>query len=200
MNTSLPDHADIDYAENRYVAVLDVLGFRVLLNQLGTNGLVAKYAEALQKSLTTLKETRDEVIWHVSAAYVEDEGRPGSADAFAEPKLYRAPIFPRIAEVVTFSDSIFVFGLNAEEDTLIDVAAGCTAIFRMFSSFGLPLAGAISIGDAVVSRKHDIYVGTGPTEIDLSAPWPKSKLKRSRREAFHVPASSRASMNRKGRR
>src|SRR5208282_1488924 len=58
-------------------------------------------------------------------------------------------------------DSIFVFGASDTIETLNDVIYSTLALFRVFLRSGLPLAGAIAKGNAVVSPDRGVYLGSG---------------------------------------
>jgi len=159
--TSKRDYSDVDGTTERIVGVFDVLGFRSSLRTIGTNKLVRSYAAAIGNSLAILQQSVDKVYWHVPAEYVEDEGFPGSSNSFAEPRIGKASLFPGIEEIVVFSDSIFIFGVNDDPEVLRHVLRSAVALFRVFLQAGLPLAGAIAKGDAVVDKRLEIYAGSG---------------------------------------
>jgi hypothetical protein len=159
--TSKRDYSDVDSTTDRIVGVFDVLGFRNSLKTIGTNKLVRAYAAAIGKAQAILQQTVPEVLWHVPAEYVEDEGFPGSSNSFAEPRLVQASLFPGVEEIVVFSDSVFIFGMDDSPDVLRNVLRSSVALFRVFLQSGLPLAGAIAKGDAVVDHRLEIYAGSG---------------------------------------
>lgn len=159
--TSRLDYSDPDSTTERIVGVFDVLGFRNALKTIGTNKLVRSYAAAIGKAQAILRQTVEAVYMHVPAEYVEDEGFPGSANTFAEPRFVQASVFPGVEEITIFSDSIFVFGANDSSEVLRHVLRSSVVLFRVFLESGLPLAGAIAKGDAVVDTRLDVYAGAG---------------------------------------
>jgi len=159
--TSKLDYSDVDGTKERIVGVFDVLGFRKALKDRGANKLVRLYATAIGKTQSVLQETKEEVYMFVPPEFIEDEGFPGSADTFAVPRSVQVSVFPGVEKLVIFSDSIFLFGADDSPASLRDVLRSAVVLFRVFLEIGLPLAGAIARGDAVVDPRLEIYAGNG---------------------------------------
>lgn len=146
-----------------YVASLDLLGFKNALENYGAQAMAAIYAEAISLASRTQHATKETAVAYVENGYLEDEGRPGSADMFAYRKVIpdlRQPAYPGITNAI-FSDSLFFFTTNQTPSSLRTIIDLSNAVFQVFLSHKLPMRGAISKGECIVWPEKTIYVGSG---------------------------------------
>ncbi len=131
----------------RYVASLDVLGFRNSLEK-DIFTLAQAYLTAIKISKKTQKSSHSiqETPWLKSLGGSPPEGKS-------------VPNHPHIFKVAVFSDSIFVFTDDETEDSLIDLCEFCFLIYREFLRQGLPLRGGIARGEAIVMPEESLYLG-----------------------------------------
>jgi hypothetical protein len=124
--------------KRRYVAYLDILGFRTMLEKYGAEEVASLYRQALRR------------VRQLVNSDVQMQ-TPGGAPQ-------SVPWFENIEGVVAFSDSIFIFA-NERHDSLAVICHAVYGAFQVFLSMGMPLRGAISFGEIEVDLANQIYVG-----------------------------------------
>jgi hypothetical protein len=148
---------------DRYVAVLDILGFKSKLQSSDTESIRDLYvlasdaafaeekriARALQSA--TYSDLRDTL-------YIKPDSKT-FAQLTANPTEHRA--YPNIEHMTLFSDSLFIFGVDASVESLEQVAKLSNFIFQVFLECGLPIRGAIAHGDIVVWPSKNVFLGQG---------------------------------------
>lgn len=142
-------------AKNCYVACLDILGFKELLDTIGSENLAKLYSDGLQKIETELaaefeNETIHSKISLLDSTEIETHRQRSSWKAF---KFIDRP--------VVFSDSIIIFSLDDSRNSLIDISNYSNLIFQAFLFHELPIRGAISFGQCVIDHSSSLFVGDG---------------------------------------
>lgn len=146
--------------QHRYVASLDLLGFRNALETYGIDKMSRAYSSALSYA-RAIKSARKTLFQEaISPGYSEDEGNPDSAEMFAEPRhIESTAAYPTIIHHAVFSDSLFLFSEDISADSCRDLIDLSNAIFQIFLSWRLPLCGGIAKGECIVWPERQIYLG-----------------------------------------
>src|SRR4051812_37254011 len=146
--------------KRRYTACLDLLGFRSAYQQLSAAGLAIAYRDALAIVEAERQASVSHFVDYVGAEYVEDEGRPGSADMFAVPKLVgHQKLYPKISETVVFSDTIFIFSDDDAEESRRQISEVVNLVFQVCLEHELPTCGAIALGETLLWPEERVYLG-----------------------------------------
>jgi hypothetical protein len=124
------------------VGFLDVLGFEVLLNQLGLDEMGRRYNELLESALRPHSEARP---WSGEIAIVRGEPLPG---------LMWLPI-----QTAYFSDSLLLW-VSYHPRHVPFFLDRCARVFCQALALGIPIRGAVSIGKAILDKDKGIYLGT----------------------------------------
>ena len=122
------------------VAVLDVLGFERMYRRIGPTGMKAAYKRliAVARSCT---DDRLELAMH-------------SFSDTSVPTLFSADV-----SFSYFSDTLLLWApLNQER--VSPFLARCADVFLEALSLGIPLRGAIAVGEAVLNQRDGIFLGT----------------------------------------
>lgn len=144
----------------RYAACIDLLGFRQTYKALGATKLAQAYRRAIAVIEAERQSSQSSFIEIVCAEYPEDEGRPGSADMFAEPKLVGVyKLYPKIIETVIFSDTFFIFTEDDSNDSCRQIAEVANLVFQVCLAHDLPTCGAIALGEALLWPEERVYLG-----------------------------------------
>lgn len=140
---------------DRFVACLDILGFKKALECRGTVQVAHSLASA--SYIVQILHGRDVKLSQQDA---RDFG----------PLLMHAlkdlP-FPGVQHLISFSDSIILFTEDDRQESLVSLCEFSNLIFQLFLLHKLPLRGAIAKGSAIINRDLDLYVGTAIVEAHL---------------------------------
>ncbi|MFI5165150.1 MAG: hypothetical protein ACHQQS_00860 [Thermoanaerobaculales bacterium] len=122
------------------IAVLDVLGFERMYGHLGPTGMKATY-DRLVAAARTCADERVELAMH-------------SFGDMSVPVLFSGDI-----GFAYFSDTLLLWApLNQER--VSPFLARCADVFLEALSLGIPLRGAIAIGEAVLNQRDGVFLGT----------------------------------------
>lgn len=141
--TSPDPSAPADYM----VAFLDVLGFKVLLTTIGLEELIRRYKELIE---TALRSQSEAFPWSMEIALVRNNPTAG---------LMWLPI-----QTSYFSDSLLLW-VNYHPQHVAPFFDRCAKVFCKALEIGLPIRGAISIGNAVLDKSNGIYLGQPLVEV-----------------------------------
>ena len=121
---------------------LDVLGFEALLSRIGLKAVYDLYRKLLD---TALKPHSGDRPWGKAISAVQDQ---------LVPALMWLPI-----HTAYFSDSLLLW-VPYHHSHLQEFFDRCSRVFCNALEIGLPLRGSITIGEAVLDKENDIYLGT----------------------------------------
>jgi len=124
------------------VAFLDVLGFEALLNDLGLDEMARRYDSLLESALRPQSEGKP---WSQEIAIVRGEPIGG---------LMWLPI-----QTAYFSDTLLLW-IHYHPRHVPFFLDRCAKVFCQALSLGIPIRGAISIGEAILDKNRGIYLGT----------------------------------------
>jgi len=141
--TSPDPSAPADYM----VAFLDVLGFKALVTTIGLEELIRRYKELIE---TALRSQSEAFPWSVEIALVRNNPTAG---------LMWLPI-----QTSYFSDSLLLW-VNYHPQHVAPFFDRCAKVFCKALEIGLPIRGAISIGNAVLDKSNGIYLGQPLVEV-----------------------------------
>jgi len=147
----------------RYVAILDILGFKNKLRSHGAATIRDLYASA--RDITYEEKIR---VKKIQAALtcadlktvLLEEMKEGPAIELAQGPIKKRA-YPKIEHLTIFSDSLFVFAQDAELDSLEQITKFSNFVFQEFLLAGLPLRGAVALGEVVVWAEKNIFLGQG---------------------------------------
>lgn len=124
------------------IALLDLLGFEAKLNAIGLDAMYSQYAELIHKTLV-LSVGEDK--FSTAAGMFAGQLRRG---------YLRLPI-----RYAYFSDTILMWAPlhNAFVGTFLD---RCSALFCNALDVSFPLRGAVSVGEAIMHKRTNTFLGT----------------------------------------
>ncbi|MBX3073797.1 hypothetical protein KF913_07720 [Candidatus Obscuribacterales bacterium] len=137
----------------RYVALLDVLGFKSALGTLGVKKLSYIYKSCLKQI-----EEEHKAEYPTKTITSVIDLKTGIEKLVAEREgVYQA--FRYLEQPVVFSDSILIFSKDVTQNSLIEISNFSNLVFQSFLDKGLPIRGVISQGNCVVEETISLYVG-----------------------------------------
>lgn len=158
----------------RTVAFLDILGFKKLLRQLGTNALATKYRNATTMALRSIAQATSQIN--------------STAPRLFPQSTHSSPF----CEVKIFSDSIILFSLD---DTYVSCERLLYFTWRAQQAFlahDLLVRGGVAFGEIEVDHQNQIYLGdalTNAYELESSQDWSGIAIDDSVENKFPAMAS-----------
>lgn len=139
--------------KHRYVGVLDILGFKAKLLELGASKLYKVYENSIQKANENFAAKHEVEIVHSFlrlSTFEEITTRTShqSIDAYTS-----------LEQPVVFSDSIILFSKDDTQDSLIELCNYASTIFKIFLIHELPIRGAITFGSCILMPDSKIFLG-----------------------------------------
>ena len=155
------------------IGFLDVLGFEALLERLGLEELTSRYEQLLRVALVPHSETRP---WSLALAEVRGELTAG---------LMWLPI-----QTAYFSDSLLLW-VHYHPGHVAEFLHRCARVFCEAMALGLPLRGALSVGEALLDKTRGMYLGRPLIEavrLEGQSDWIGVALGASfKSESLHIP-------------
>ena len=153
----LADEADQARPELYIVAMLDVLGFKRNLTDLGLDAMQQLYDKLIEVA--------------VAANVAENLWTPGLASVgknLFSPRLFRLPM-----RYAYFSDTL-LFWIAYHPDFIAPFLERCCGVFCEALRLGLPLRGSVTAGRCVLHKKSSTYLGDAlveAAELEKSQEW-----------------------------
>lgn len=139
--------------KNRYVAVLDILGFKGKLLELGASKLFEVYKSSIRKANKIFAEKHEVVTVHTFL-------RPNTFEEVTNHTSHQSiDAYTRLEQPIVFSDSIILFSKNDTQDSLIELCNYASTIFKIFLIHELPIRGAITFGSCILMPDSKIFLG-----------------------------------------
>jgi len=139
----------------RYVALMDILGFKAVLAEYGS----AKLAEIYKASLDRVREHYLAML--TSSVTTKQISLLDFSEKVLSSHEEKRPVFSYLERPVIFSDSIMLFSIDDSKNSLYEVVNFANITFQEFLRQRLPLRGAVSFGNSVVDVDAGLYVSDG---------------------------------------
>lgn len=133
---------DVSKAQPYLLAYFDVLGFEALLVDVGLHHIHERYQQLLDQALRPQSHERP---WSRAQSLVRGE---------VVPALMWLPM-----RAAHFSDSLLLW-VHYHPDHVGEFLARCSRVFCKALDLGIPLRGAITIGEAVLDNHNNIFLGS----------------------------------------
>jgi hypothetical protein len=153
-------------ANHRFVACLDILGFKALLKRFGTERLAAVYARARDLSFEEKLQVRD--VQTIIKEFEESLfGSIAPTSSKTTTVAVQERIYTQLELLTLFSDSIFIFTRDRSNEAFDQLVRFSNILFQIFLALGLPIRGGIGEGVCVIDANKEIYLGNAIVQAYL---------------------------------
>jgi len=132
---------DASQPQTYLLAFLDVLGFEALLERVGLAEVHARYALLLEQALRPQSQEKQ---WFRVKSIVQGE---------VVPALMWLPV-----QAAHFSDSLLLW-VHYHPGHVEEFLKRCSRVFCKALDLGIPLRGAVTVGDAVLDNSANVFLG-----------------------------------------
>lgn len=143
------DVSDLEELPNALIAVFDILGIRELMRHAASDLHLAAHMKTVLDAATITGEEQ---------SIFEVDGKRSSASPF----------------ILHVSDTVLLISSGSQPEDVLQFLWNAHQVMFVAMHSGLPLRGAVTIGDIVVSRERRLFVGSGlvdALELERAQEW-----------------------------
>lgn len=142
--------------KERFVAFIDILGFKKLLKTPGAEKLLS----ILQPCMRSIKMAHAMDLDVTTTTSIN--GKTVSKKTKVSPKYFA------LEELQVFSDSIFLFSKSNTNADLIQIVDFSIIIFERLLRAGIPSRGVLTFGECLIDKELNIFLGKALTHAYLT--------------------------------